>query len=145
MKIIKNIMYITLIILLILISFNNVSLSYTSPEQIITNDGGSADPNAGGSDPITDPDYFNPNSAIMGGNAKFLEKANIVLSIIQVLGTVISVITLMAIGIKYMLGSASEKAQFKETMIPYIIGAIMLFALPHFLAVILDLVSSIKF
>jgi len=34
----------------------------------------------------------------------------------------------MVLGIKYMMGSAEEKAEYKKTMIPYIIGAILLFA-----------------
>ena len=34
----------------------------------------------------------------------------------------------MVIGIKYMMGSAEEKAEYKKTMIPYLIGAVLLFA-----------------
>ena len=51
-----------------------------------------------------------------------------VLGAIQVVGTLISVGTLMVLGIKYMMGSAEEKAEYKKTMIPYAIGAILLFA-----------------
>ena len=35
---------------------------------------------------------------------------------------------LMVLGIKYMMGSAEEKAEYKKTMIPYLIGAVLLFA-----------------
>ena len=34
----------------------------------------------------------------------------------------------MIIGIKYMLGSVEEKAQYKKSLLPYIIGAVILFA-----------------
>ena len=53
---------------------------------------------------------------------------NKVVNIIQVVGIVIAVIVLLIIGIKYMMGSASEKAEYKKTMIPYIVGAILIFA-----------------
>ena len=33
----------------------------------------------------------------------------------------------MVLGIKYMVGSAEEKASYKKTMMPYIVGAILLF------------------
>ena len=54
--------------------------------------------------------------------------SNSILGIIRVVGTVIAVGVLMVIGIKYMMGSAEEKAEYKKTMIPYAIGAILLFA-----------------
>ena len=53
---------------------------------------------------------------------------NNILGIIQVVGTVVAVGVLMVLGIKYMMGSAEEKAEYKKTMIPYLIGAILLFA-----------------
>lgn len=54
-------------------------------------------------------------------------KANNILGIIQIVGIIVSVVILMAIGIKYMLGSVEEKAEYKETLKPYIIGAFVLF------------------
>ena len=52
---------------------------------------------------------------------------NNILGIIQAVGTVVSVGALIAIGIKYMLGSVEEKADYKQTLKPYIIGAFILF------------------
>jgi len=45
----------------------------------------------------------------------------------------------MVIGIKYMMGSAEEKAEYKKVMVPYIIGAVLLFAAPHIVRVVYDL------
>lgn len=53
---------------------------------------------------------------------------NTVVGIIKVVGVFVAVGALMAIGIKYMMGSAEEKAEYKKVMIPYIIGAVLLFA-----------------
>ena len=51
-----------------------------------------------------------------------------IMGVIQVLGVVIAVVVLMVLGIKYMMGSAEEKAEYKKTMIPYLVGAILIFA-----------------
>ena len=63
----------------------------------------------------------NPNSNVL----KFA--ANNILGIIQTIGVVASVVMLMAIGIKYMVGSVEERANYKQTLKPYIIGAFILF------------------
>lgn len=60
-------------------------------------------------------------------SSRFKTKTNKVFKIIKDTGTVISVIMLTAIGIKFMLGSAEEKADYKKSLIPYIIGAAMIF------------------
>ena len=53
----------------------------------------------------------------------FLEKVNTIVSVIETVGVISSVIILIVIGIKYMLGSVEERADYKKTMIPYLIGA----------------------
>lgn len=50
-----------------------------------------------------------------------------IMGIIQTIGVVIAVVILMVLGIKYMMGSAEEKAEYKKTMIPYVIGAVLIF------------------
>ena len=53
--------------------------------------------------------------------------SDIVYNISLILGIVVAVIIGLIIGIKLMIGSASEKAEYKKTMIPYLIGAILIF------------------
>ena len=53
---------------------------------------------------------------------------NTIIGIVTVVGMVASVLVLVVLGIKYMMGSAEEKAEYKKTMIPYLIGAILVFA-----------------
>ena len=50
-----------------------------------------------------------------------------IVGVIQVVGTIVSVGMLIAIGIKYMMGSAEERAEYKKTLFPYFIGAILIF------------------
>ena len=69
---------------------------------------------------------------------------NNIVTIIQVIGIVLAVIVLLIIGIKYMMGSASEKAEYKKTMIPYIVGAVLIFAGTSLVRVIYSLSSSVS-
>jgi trbC/VIRB2 family len=51
-----------------------------------------------------------------------------IVTIMQTVGIVVAVVVLLILGIKYMMGSAEEKAEYKKTMIPYLVGAILIFA-----------------
>ena len=91
-----------------------------------------------------------PNTVLNGlngnGNVQtndLTKVGNNIVTIIQVVGIVIAVIVLLVIGIKYMMGSASEKAEYKKTMIPYIVGAVLIFAGTSLVKVIYSLASSV--
>ena len=49
-----------------------------------------------------------------------------IIGILQVIGIVVSVIVLIILGIKYMVGSIDQKAEYKKSMLPYVIGASIL-------------------
>lgn len=68
--------------------------------------------------------------------------ANKILGLIQVIGTFISVGALMVMGIKYMMGSAEERATYKKSMIPYIIGCIVLFGAVNITSMIYNVVPN---
>ncbi len=68
---------------------------------------------------------------------------NNILGIIRVVGTIIAVGVLMVIGIKYMMGSAEEKAEYKKTMLPYLIGAVILFAAVNIASYVVDIAETI--
>ena len=53
---------------------------------------------------------------------------NSIVTILTTIGSVVSVIVLIILGIKYMTGSVEEKAEYKKTMMPYVIGAALVFA-----------------
>ncbi|MBR3003363.1 MAG: hypothetical protein IKF38_07435 [Clostridia bacterium] len=69
-------------------------------------------------------------------------KAEAILGILQTFGIAISVIALIAIGIKYMLGSVEAKAEYKKTLIPYVVGAFMVFAVSILPQLIYDLLAD---
>lgn len=63
-----------------------------------------------------------------GNNTGAIENAgNGILSIVSMIGSAISIIAIIALGIKYMLGSVEERASYKKTLMPYFIGAIFVF------------------
>ena len=49
------------------------------------------------------------------------------LGFVQVIGSAVSVIIIAVVGIKYMWSSVEEKAEMKQTMFYYVIGAILIF------------------
>lgn len=51
-----------------------------------------------------------------------------IIRILTTIGIIASVIVLIVLGIKYMMGSPEEKAEYKKTLMPYIIGAGLVFA-----------------
>lgn len=83
-----------------------------------------------------------------GGNVKDTSKittigGNIV-NIIQVVGIVIAIIILLIIGIKYLTASAEGKAEYKKTMIPYLVGAGLVFAGTSIVKVVYSMVAQLN-
>ena len=83
------------------------------------------------------------NSSV-NGTSQIQSVGNSIIGILQVVGIVLSVIVLIVLGIKYMMGSAEEKAEYKKTMMPYIVGAALIFAASAFAQVIYQFFANIK-
>ena len=62
------------------------------------------------------------------GSSQIADFGGNIMGVIQTVGVVVAVVILMVLGIKYMMGSAEEKAEYKKTFIPYIVGAVLIFA-----------------
>ena len=68
---------------------------------------------------------------------------NKIISYISIAAIVIAVIVLLILGIKYMIGSASEKAEYKKTMIPYLVGAVLVFGAGAIAQVIVQVATNL--
>lgn len=91
-----------------------------------------------------DTSFYNPgNTGTVVNSEKLTAKANIIIGALQIIGTVISVVALGILGIKYMLGSVEEKAEYKKTLKPYIIGAVMVFGITNILAIVVQIALKI--
>lgn len=120
-KINKIILILTIILLIIL----NINCVYASSIR----------------DPIDAPGWYNPGTN--SDNSKLADIGKIIVAIIQVIGIVASVIAIIVIGLRYMFGSVEEKANYKQTMIPYIIGIVMLLAITTLLQILYDFVTGL--
>lgn len=69
---------------------------------------------------------------------------NQIIGIITTVGVVVAVVILLVLGIKYMMGSASEKAEYKKTMIPYLVGAILIFGASAITQVVVNIASGLN-
>ena len=63
--------------------------------------------------------------------------------LIRLVGTFIAVGVLMVIGIRYMMGSLEERASYKKSMIPYVIGCFILFGASYIAPQLKDVFSNI--
>ncbi len=66
-----------------------------------------------------------------------------IVKVVNIVGVGIAIIILLILGIKYMIGSAEEKADYKKSMIPYLVGAVLIFAGTSIVNVIVQLATSV--
>ncbi len=64
-----------------------------------------------------------------------------IIGIVTTVASFASVGILVVLGIKYMMGSTEEKAEYKKTLLPYVIGAVFVFGastIANYLYIIAD-------
>ena len=91
-----------------------------------------------------DANFWDPSTGKKEGDSKLLEIGNKIIGPIQVIGSLVSVIAIIIIGIKYMLGSVEEKAQYKETLGPYFLGAVFVFGITNVLSIVYNIAISLN-
>lgn len=117
-----KVLSIALIVLTVLLAISNVVLATDIPGQIKTIAGGNS-----GADTST---VVNLGATIV--------------TIMQTIGIVVAVVVLLVLGIKYMMGSAEEKAEYKKTMIPYLVGAVLIFASTTIVNVVYNMANGLN-
>jgi len=70
-------------------------------------------------------DDYDPQPSL-DNSQTFLAKTAPVLGFIKNVGILTSVVVLSMIGVKYMFSSVEEKADYKKTMFPFVVGCFML-------------------
>lgn len=90
------------------------------------------------------PDDYKPSDLNQTDYYKPFKMAGVILNAITVTGVVVAVITVMFLGIKYMVGSVEEKAEYKKTMMPILVGMILLFCTSTIVSIIWNVTTSIK-
>lgn len=90
-----------------------------------------------------DTDLYKPTDLTGSDYEEAFALGGTLVSGIQLVGTVIAILGIMILGIKYMVGSVEEKAEYKKTLIPYIIGCVFIFAISNIVSIIYQLASQI--
>lgn len=134
-KKLKGIIIITIILAMILI-FSQAKV-YASEEGGLEEDSSEA---------ILDTNKFNPGGVgdAFDDAGGLVDMGATLIGIIRVIGIIVTVVTLMILGIKYMTGSVQEKADYKKTMIPYLIGVALFFSLSQIIPIIIDFASTLN-
>ena len=143
-----------LIVFLLILLINNIS--YCDSRDVLegfapgggrvdlpTPSGSMPSPDSGGDGKVVNPDEFDPSSST-GSNTLADNIIKTILGGVQGIGSIVSVLALVIIGVKYMLGSVEEKAEYKKTLMPYIIGAGLVFAASAIATVVYNFASSVN-
>lgn len=129
----NKILIFIILVLLLLITINTktyaASTEVTNSIQIATG--------------VINPNDFEPSSPNGSDINITIEKSNNIISIIQIVGIIVLVISLIILGLKYMIGSIEERAEYKKTMLPYLIGVTIFFSVTQLLAILASLVENL--
>ncbi len=93
--------------------------------------------------PADNPDAYKPGE--MGDNDTLIRIGGIIVGALKIIGIITAVVILVILGIKYLTGTIQEKAEYKKTMIPYIIGAFFLGAGGIIIEVIFNVLTNITY
>lgn len=69
----------------------------------------------------------NGSSSDMIAGDKIKNLSDIIYNVLLILGTVIAVIVGSVLGIQFITGSVEQKAKVKDSLIPFVIGCIVIF------------------
>lgn len=89
------------------------------------------------------PDAYAPSNLTSEDTDSAINKVAPIFNAIRIIGLVISISMVMYLGIRYMVGSVEERAEYKKTMVPMIIGMIFLFATSTIVGIIADIMSKV--
>ena len=83
------------------------------------------------------------NGTASSASGDIQKLGNRIIGVLQAVGIVVSVVVVIVLGIKYMMGSVEEKAEYKKTMIPYLVGAVLIFGASAIAKAVVAMTQSI--
>lgn len=90
-----------------------------------------------------DTSQYKPSDLTSSDYEEAFKLGSTIVSGLTMVGTILAIVGIMILGIKYMIGSTAEKAEYKKSMIPYLIGCIFIFAISRIVSIIYSLASQI--
>lgn len=121
-----------------------VAATYEEDKIIITTNNSSGKGGNGLSDMTQDDALDKYKSNGVTGSDELSRRSNMLVTALQAIGTVVAVIMLSIIAIKYMISSVEERADYKQTMIPYVIGAGTLLIVSNLLGLIYSIIQNLN-
>ena len=86
-------------------------------------------------------DFKNDGMNLSGANS-LVAIVGRVLRIIRNIGAIVSVVCISVIGIKYMLGSVEQKAEYKKSLVPFVFGLIMFTGIVAIITFIINVTNN---
>lgn len=74
----------------------------------------------------------------------FEDKVGLIIGVVQVVGSLVAVISLIVMGVRYMMGSTEEKVAYKKTLLPYFIGSILVFGISNLLQIVYKIAINLN-
>lgn len=90
-----------------------------------------------------DPGFYEPGEPSEEDYKSVVELASTIVGALTTVGIVVAVVGIIIIGIKYMTGSVEQKAEYKKTMVPYLVGCVFIFAISTIVSIIYNLVTQL--
>lgn len=99
---------------------------------------------SGASSTTINPEDFKPGDLTYSDTADAFHAAGVIVGSIINVGLVISIVMFMVLGMKYMMGSIEERAEYKKTLMPMIVGTLLIFVSGKIVSIIWDIMSKVN-
>lgn len=89
------------------------------------------------------PGKYNPGTVQKKDAEEVFEMGEKIFGTLRNIAALVSVITISIIGLRYMFGSVDQKAEYKATMMPWVIGILIVVSITTILDIIQSLADKI--
>lgn len=128
----KKIKVASIFILIILMSLNTISFARTLESY--------SGIEIGGKDIVT----YAPDDLTESDVNSAFNLGRIIITGLTTVGIILSVMMMIVLGIRYMIGSTEQRAEYKKTLLPMFLGCIFICLSATIVAVIYNMVNNIK-
>lgn len=139
---IKNITKIILTIILAIVmlaSYTSIVEARPAPEDTMK-PSSSSSASAG----TINPQDYKPSELTASDTAVAFRQGGTIVKAFIYVGMVISIVMFMALGLKYMMGSVEERADYKKTLVPMLIGTLMIFISGTVVSIIWSIMEKVN-
>ena len=90
-----------------------------------------------------DMDQITADKDLGDADQAMTDMGSTILTFVTNAAMILSVVLIAVLGVKYMMGSTEEKAEYKKSLLPYIIGAVLVFAAGAIGKMVVNFASSV--